>query len=76
MSISGKAINSKDKFVSLGKNGLIEFQKENGTPDGKIVFAIGDKNDEGGYRFLIGVLMLVSAAAFVASVVALIQGLL
>lgn len=76
MSISGKAINSKDKFVSLGKNGLIEFQKENSTPDGKIVFTIGDKNDEGGYRFLIGVLMLVSAAAFVASVVALIQGLL
>ena len=76
MSISGKTIKPKDKYVTLSKAGSIDFIKENGTADGKIVFTEGDKNKEVGYRFFIGTLMLASVASIIASAFKLIQGLL
>ena len=55
--------NKKDTYIKLSDNGVIELQKEDGNKDGKLQFVAGKKNDEGGYKFLLLLLMLAAIAS-------------
>lgn len=75
MNIPGALIKKENKFIKLSDHNFIEFQKENGTLDGRLVFTAGDKNTEFGYRLFLGILLLATVAAVVATIVVLLRGL-
>lgn len=49
--------------IRWSANGKIDFVKPNGEPDGRLAFSPGDKNDLGGYRAVVILLMLAALAA-------------
>ena len=53
----------KDTHIKLSDGGVIELLKSDGSKDGKLQFVAGKKNDEGGYQFFLGVLIVLALAA-------------
>ena len=51
----------KDVYIKLSDHGIIELLKEDGNKDGKLQFEAGKKNDESGFQFFLGLLMIAAA---------------
>ena len=64
-----------EHYIDLRDRGEIVFTKKNGMRDGKLIFTAGNKDDEGGYRLFVTIVIIGAVIAIIVLLWLMLKGL-